>query len=569
MKLKLFFISLCLIFCSAKLFSQTPGWQWARTSSVHNESFGSSNCLDRWGNTFVTGWYRDSSIQFGNIVLSNNHPNYWKLYLVKYDESGNVIWAVQLADGQNTSEQATSVATDNLGFIFITGTFGDSLNFGSTELVCNSQNGQHMFLARFKPSGSFMWARQMGGGYDDLPRSVATDGLGNSYVTGSWQGALRDTFGSFIITSPDPTYHSLFIAKYDVNGNALWAKMASGPSGNVKGTSVKGDNAGNCFMTGFSEAAFYVNFISTTLPANNYRGVAFLVKYDASGNLIWASGSSGTADGVAQSAALDSSGNIFVTGSFSNGVYSDSVFSFGSLAVNNSSHANNVSDVFLAKFDPSGTPLWLNSEGGFVHSDLGNSVITDNNGNAYITGYFESSTITFGSFTLNNSAIRSMFLAKYNTAGTVHWAMSVPADSKIEGNSVAVDSAGNCFVSGEFISSTVGFGTNIISGNGSDYQMFIAKTTFIPLGIISSGNENYISIFPNPFSVSTTIRFNSQLKNGVVELYNLCGQEIKSVKNISTDRIEITREDLPDGIYFIRVTDEHKLIATEKIVVAE
>ncbi|HET6990895.1 MAG TPA: SBBP repeat-containing protein, partial [Bacteroidia bacterium] len=490
---------------------------------------------------------------------------------VKYDEWGNMLWVKQAGFGQNSINQGTSVATDNSGNIFITGTFGDTISFGTTQLVCSlTTNGRHIFLAKYNSSGNVLWAKQMGGGWDDKARSVSTDGFGNCYVAGDYQGSANDTFGNFILNNSDPSHHNMFIAKFDLSGNAVWARMATGSSGNIIGYSVKGDNAGNCYLVGGSEGAFDIDFGTNSLPCNNYRYTAFLVKYDANGYLLWARGSSGTAETVPQSVSLDPSGNIFMTGYFFGYAYTDSVLTFGSLVLNNSSHSTNVFDVFLVKYDQSGTPIWAKSEGGLIYNDIGSSVFADAAGNSYITGSFETPTISFGSFVLNGNGLRNLFLVKYGPGGNVHWAINVPSNSFDEGNSVAVDTAGNCFVAGEFSSPTIAFDSNLLAGTGLGDQMFIAKTSFFPLGINSEEQSSIIfSISPNPFNSSTTIRFNSQLKNGEVELFNLYGQEIKSIKNISADKIEIERGDLSDGIYFIRLSEENKLIATEKVIIAD
>src|ERR1044072_3465408 len=136
-----FFISL-----SVNVLAQAPGWQWAKTSTANSYSQGNSVCVDKWGNVYVAGYFADTSITFGSITLpyTNTQTQYSNLFLVKYDELGNVIWAKKVGGGQLTYNRAQSVAVDDSGNVFITGVFGDTIVFGSTQLISNSVNRQHI-----------------------------------------------------------------------------------------------------------------------------------------------------------------------------------------------------------------------------------------------------------------------------------------------------------------------------------------------------------------------------------------------------------------------------------------
>jgi Secretion system C-terminal sorting domain len=85
-------------------------------------------------------------------------------------------------------------------------------------------------------------------------------------------------------------------------------------------------------------------------------------------------------------------------------------------------------------------------------------------------------------------------------------------------------------------------------------------------------NENKpkksISIFPNPFISSTNIRTNDILKNATLTIYNAFGQLVKQVKNISGQSFTLSRDNLPSGLYSIRLTEENKTIAVEKLIIA-
>jgi len=82
-------------------------------------------------------------------------------------------------------------------------------------------------------------------------------------------------------------------------------------------------------------------------------------------------------------------------------------------------------------------------------------------------------------------------------------------------------------------------------------------------------NENTFSIFPNPFTSSTTIQTSSNLSNASITISNAYGQTVKRVENISGQSVSLSRDDLPIGLYFIELTDENTIIAFEKMLLTD
>lgn len=77
----------------------------------------------------------------------------------------------------------------------------------------------------------------------------------------------------------------------------------------------------------------------------------------------------------------------------------------------------------------------------------------------------------------------------------------------------------------------------------------------------------HVKIYPNPFSSSTTVQLSSALQNGELTVFNIRGQQVKTMKNISGQEIKFFRDDLSSGIYFMRLTENNKLIVADKFVV--
>ena len=312
----------------------------------------------------------------------------------------------------------------------------------------------------------WLWAKNAAGTKVEVATSIAVGASGNSVVTG-WYYSRTLTFGSIPLTNADTSGYTsdIFVAKYDANGNVLWAKSFGGMNYD-EATSVAVDASENIYITGrFSSPT--LTFGSTTLT-NVGSSDIFVVKYDANGNVIWAKSAGGTSNDKAYSVAVDVSGNSYLTGFFWS-----TTLNFGTTTLTNSGRT----DIFLAKYDMNGNVLWAKSAGE-TNYDEAYSVAADASGNSYIAGYFYSKTLTFGSTLLTNADTTGnscdIFLAKYDNNGAVVWAKSANGKMIDEGNSVAVDASGDVYLTGGFGSDTITFGSNILIKVGG-YDILLAK----------------------------------------------------------------------------------------------
>ena len=88
-------------------------------------------------------------------------------------------------------------------------------------------------------------------------------------------------------------------------------------------------------------------------------------------------------------------------------------------------------------------------------------------------------------------------------------------------------------------------------------------------GITEIGNSNEYLLFPNPFSEQTTLQSDRHLKNVTLTLYNYTGQIVKQLNSISGQTITLYRDKLPSGLYFVRVSEDNKIIATKKLIIQD
>jgi hypothetical protein len=433
-------------------FAQTPNWLWAKSGSGCDENMAYSVTSDGSGNIIVAGYFNTPTITFGSTTLTS--AGVYDIFLVKYDASGNVTWAKSaggtgadeaytittdannaiLVAGRFSSSTITfgtttltnassqndvfvvkydasgnvlwaksaggsgqdyvcSAVADGGGNFLVAGYFmSGSITFGTTTLT--SAGSADMFLVKYDTNGNVTWAKRAGGSSDEIGYSVAVDVNNNICVAGVFSSTTV-SFGTTTLTNASSLY-DMFVAKYDASGNVSWAKCAGGAEDDAAGA-VTTDASGNVYVAGkFASASILFGTTTLTNALNLYDDI-FLVKYSSTGNITWAVRAGGYSIDNATAIATDASGNVFIAGN-----YSSSTLSFGSSTLTNSGY----SDVFVAKYDVSGNALWGKSANGDDYDKI-YSLACDASGNLIVAGYFQSSTFSFGSINLTHAAYGS------------------------------------------------------------------------------------------------------------------------------------------------------------------
>ncbi len=392
------------------------------------------------------------------------------------DQSPEWQWAKRA--GGNLNDEAASITSDNEGNVIAAGSFrSTSIVFGSEELTNADDTGtSDIFIVKYNTLGNVLWAKREGGNGMDRATCVCTDNSGNVFAAGNFR-SHEIKFGNTILTNSNTENEKIFLVKYDSAGNTLWAKSAGGSSYDGV-SSVAADSFGNVYMTGsFSSPSLVFGsfvLINSNIKVNSV--CIYIAKYDASGILIWAKSAGGNSNDYAMSVAADTSGNVFAAGFF----YSPSIV-FDTVTLTKTHSADNVSNMFIVKYDAAGNVLWAKNSGRSYRGDMAVSVVADAAGNIFTAGSFTSLTIEFGDITLTNTVndgSADMFIVKYNAEGNVLWAKSGGGIGWDNASSIAADASGNVFVIGNFQSPSVSFGSIALRNTdrtGKTTNMFFVK----------------------------------------------------------------------------------------------
>lgn len=230
-----------------------------------------------------------------------------------------------------------------------------------------------------------------------------------------------------------------------------WAKGIGG-TGNDVANAIVADAAGNIYITGsFTQTVDFNRGKEQHLlsAVGLSSGDIFIAKYDNAGSLLWVRqlGNNGADAGLAL--ALDKLGNVYVTGTFTGAVDFDPGLGLAYLV------SSGGADVFVLKLTTSGDLVWAKNMGSSGSNESVSSITVDDSGSVYTTGYFVGN-VDFdpgpSEFIIHGVGDRNVFVWKLNVNGDLVWAKQMGGPGREAGNAIALDVAGNVYITGEFSS---------------------------------------------------------------------------------------------------------------------
>ncbi|MGZ4055690.1 MAG: T9SS type A sorting domain-containing protein [Bacteroidia bacterium] len=465
-------------------------------------------------------------------------------YLVKIDSFGNIQWTKTFG-GTSYDDGHFVEQTSDSGYVFV----GRSQSFGA--------GGDDIFLLKTDPLGNIVWAKTFGGPLSDDSYCVHQTTDGGYIISG-----FTSNFGA--------GNNDICLIKTDSGGNIIWTKTYGGANDDY-GYSVQQTSDGGYIISG------------ETYSFGAGDADVYLIKTNAIGDTLWTKTFGGAM------ADLSYSGEAVQQTNDHGYIISGQTYSFGAGDF----------DVYLIKTDSIGNIIWNKTFGG-IWDDHAHSVKQTSDG-----GYIVSGTTSSFGFTYSDA-----YFLKTNSNGNLLWTKAFGGTNYEESASVCETDDGGFILTGDTYSYGVGSNDIYIIKTDASFNSFCNVNTTAtivsipateshrpstlvssgcittnPITIIGSGgiltdlctttgikeipNENTISVYPNPFSFETSVKTNSYLKNATLTIYNSLGQDIKIVKSISGKEIKISRDNLVNGIYFIELTQDNKIIAEDKLVITD
>jgi len=311
---------------------------------------------------------------------------------------------------------------------------------------------------------TWQWAKMLPGDMDEGPNAIAKDSTGNLYVAG-WFRSAQFTLDTITLTNASTGNEDLFLAKFTATGNVIWAKSFG--TGSVEsGIHLAVTPGGEAYVTGYFYGNNFILGVDNLVNAGSSSFDFFVAKFSSSGTPLWARRGGGTKNDFAYSVALQKDQGVSVTGTF----YSKSFILGQDTLVN--TDTNSV-DMFVVRYDAQGNVKWARQSGG-TGGEEGNSNACDQMGNTFVTGSFTSSQLTLGTYSLTNAGTQNLYVVKYDSSGTVQWALASNGTSTNDGRAISTDAQGNAYITGWYRSPVFTLGTYTLSNSGMS-DAFVAK----------------------------------------------------------------------------------------------
>ena len=385
--------------------------------------------------------------------------------------------------GQNydlswASQTTSDMHNDNRGmvefgdFIYVTGRVESTGTLTMTDnasIPFTSNGSDDIFLSKINKNGSIVWTKTMGGTSNEQAVAITVDQTGNPHILGFYSDSIDmnpNAGETNLISAGD---RDVFVAKFDTDGNLVWAKSVGG-AGVDQGEGITILSNGIA-ITGRFQGTFDADpSASTAFLTSNGNNDIFIVKLDFNGDHVWSKNIGSNGGDIGWDLATTSNDRIVVTGVFKNTV----AFDGANAAAIFTSNGNN--DVYVLCLDEAGNHLWSKAFGG-ISNDIGGFVDTDASGNIYVGGLFSDSIDLdpgIGVVSKISNGLEDAFLIKFDNDGEYIWSSAI---GSVEGTDrykgITIGPEGDIYSVGLF-AGTLTAGTATLTSNGLS-DCFIEK----------------------------------------------------------------------------------------------
>jgi hypothetical protein len=493
-------------------------------------------------------------------------------FISKFDPAGNCIWSTYY--GTAAEDVAKSITKDTSGKLYIAGyTFSTSGLASNGAFRSTNAGGYDAFIAGFDTSGQRLWGTYFGGEGDDGgygPVALHCDRFNNIYICGQTNSATGiATVGAYqTALFAGIGDQDAFIARFSTAGVLQWGTYYGGNFGDAA-YKVTNDSTGNIYLTGITNST---SGIATTGQTINGGGNdAFLVKFNAAGNRIWATYLGGNQDDYGFGLAIDQQNNIYVSGT------TVSTTGLVTTAAYQTTYGGGYQDGLLAKFSNTGSLQWATYYGG-ASEDAATNVYCASNGGIYICG-FTGSTGMATTDGLQNSLGGSYdgFISRFSNTGSLVWGSYIGGADADEADAIAGDDQTNLYIIG-ITSSATGMATTgawqALNGGGDNDGFLMRIKDCTPPGkpdsisgpaIVCAGTSNaylaatatnatsYLWTLPDAWtgnSTSPAITIANNGNNGTIKVVavNNCSISDTAILAITVSPLPATPQVVQNGV---------------------
>ena len=512
-------------------YDNSGNYLWAKAIGSIADDRGNEILINNAGNILLTGNF-NNMVDFDPGAGTAFLTSVWSqdIFFASYDASGNYLWAKGI--GGLGVEDVRDIAVDKNDNIFLTGNFAGTADFdpdaGYTGLI--SAGIGDIFIAKYDPSGNYLWAKQMGSTGIDCGTAISIDTSGSIIATGTFNNTVDFDPGAGTVNLIGALGASSYLEKFDSNGNYIWVKALPLNTSNID---VLVDYCNNIYISGS-----YLSGGAATIDMDPGAGIASIsvpgglpppyynifASYDNNSNYIWSAGFGRTCycsvAGYKASLAKDIGGYIYYSGIFNAPFFGTSTVDFDPGAgINNLVATSSVDNTFFAKYDIACPLIILPVT---LSSFTGENIESEN----YLYWTTQSE--------LNNL----LFEIQRSNDGEVFIPIGL-----VEGSFNSTEN--NTY---QFIDEAPLNGENYYRLSQRDFNGEIKLSEVIEISTMAQ----QIYLYPNPTAGIVFIKMTeNDLRNYNIEIRNSMGQLVWNCTELNGSQPEINISNLPNGIYFL------------------
>jgi hypothetical protein len=421
------------------------------------------------GEVFATGTFSNAVLWGRQRVSSAGGSD---VLLAQLDPGGAPGWVRRFGGAEQDSGVALAVSAG--GDLALVGDFEGTIDFGGGPL---RSVGSDAFVASFDHDGALRWAKSLSGKEGCYASAVAVDEARNVFVLGMFKGTVDLRDGVSLHAPPDTG--GIFLAMLDPRGKTLWARGFDADSpANHHHLAV---GPGGAVLCGTFSGALRSGGRLLAQTADDDED-AFVVAFDAAGNMVWERVLASPNRDDCESIAVDPQGNVLVAGGFDDdrgGLFvpkSGAIFTPSKLSPPWRDPANGRLAAkgrrVLIKLDPHGKTLWQKHAwtDGVAYGD---AVAVDRAGNIVLAGRFDGRSLDVGLGAMRGAGDSDIFVVKLRPDGAPRWATTFGGPGEELLGSLVVDASGAPILAGMF-EATVDFGVVRLRSD-DEHITFVAK----------------------------------------------------------------------------------------------
>jgi hypothetical protein len=296
--------------------SQNLNLSWAYQFAGPGDMRAEASSRDGSGAIITCGWLEglaDFDPGAGSQILTSNGAK--DGYVAKLDANGNYVWAFSL--GSTQDDFVNDVATDLAGNVYITGEFRGTVNFNPQgNNAFTAFVGYNAFVAKYSPSGQFLWVRKFGGATsgNESGSALTVDASGNVYSTGRFYGPVDFDPGAGTAELNVSGGYGAYFSALSTDGNFIWARAINGFY--TVPDAIRLDNDGNVVSVGTFYSNVDFNPGSGNFPLNGQYYDTYILKLNSLGDFVWARHLSSSSTCLTNSFAFDADNNFYLAGGY-------------------------------------------------------------------------------------------------------------------------------------------------------------------------------------------------------------------------------------------------------------